>query len=373
MKFAWLTDMNVSGYRNLSVPLCEHLANNGHTVRVMGIGYDGEEHFFPFSIISCEHFDQMFAMVTNLLRMEEIDTLIVALDLSVQEKVISMFQERKFKYWGIFPVEAPPLQQSWVNVINRMDKVFVLSEFGTEEVKKHGIHATHLQVGVDTEAWKIPVPEERVMLRGSYGIAEDEFLILTVADNQERKFLSRTAQIVRDFKKQFDRDVRWILVTRIHLEDIGWRLQDLITDMGLVNNFLPLERGMSFKELWSLYAMADCFLITSKTEGVGIPALEAMACGVPVVATNVTGLAESMRKGGGFPIAVEQLEDDWIDPFGNSHRWFASIKDGVRQLNNVSQGLGTESVRSRARGYVQTLQWKNSGDVLLRSIENAQA
>lgn len=372
MKFAWLTDMQVSGYRNLSVPLCEHLVNNGHTVRVMGIGYGGEEHPFPFSIIPCEHFDQMFAMVQNLIRMEELDVVVVALDLSIQEKVISMFPERKFKYWGIFPLEAPPLQNSWAEVIRKMDQVFVLSEFGAEEVKKRGIHANYLPVGVDTEAWKIPTPEERAMLRGSYGIAEDEFVILTVADNQERKFLSRTAQIVRDFKKQFSRDVRWILVTRIHLEDIGWRLQDLIVDMGLLNNFLPLERGMPFKELWSLYAMADAFLITSKTEGVGIPALEAMACGLPVVATNVTGLAESMRKGGGFPIDVEQLEDDWIDPFGNSHRWFASIKSGVRQLNNVAEGLGVESQVKQARGYVETLNWKNSGNVLVR-VANAQA
>lgn len=209
------------------------------------------------------------------------------------------------------------------------------------------------------------------MLRGSYGYTDEDFVILTVADNQERKNLSRTAQIIRDFRDKYQVSVKWVLVTRIH-SDVGWNLDDLSTAMNLKQEMLPLDRGMSFKELWALYALADCFLLTSKAEGVGIPALEAMAVGLPVVATDCTGLAESMRNGGGFPILPEKLEDDFIDPFGSSYRYLASPSSGVRQLHNVYTKQGTEVAKSRGRGYVETLRWERSAQIINTKLEELQ-
>jgi glycosyltransferase involved in cell wall biosynthesis len=52
-------------------------------------------------------------------------------------------------------------------------------------------------------------------------------------------------------------------------------------------------RGMvSDGELAQLYAQCDCFLFASLNEGFGLPPLEAMACGAPVVASAVTALPE---------------------------------------------------------------------------------
>jgi glycosyltransferase involved in cell wall biosynthesis len=41
-----------------------------------------------------------------------------------------------------------------------------------------------------------------------------------------------------------------------------------------------------------LYSQADCFLFASLNEGFGLPPLEAMACGTPVVTSAVTSLPE---------------------------------------------------------------------------------
>lgn len=46
-----------------------------------------------------------------------------------------------------------------------------------------------------------------------------------------------------------------------------------------------------------LLANADCFLLPSESESFGLSALEALACGVPVVASNVGGLPEVVRDG----------------------------------------------------------------------------
>lgn len=366
MKIVWLTDMDVrgSGYKNLSVPLCTKLTESGHEIKVLGINYKGEEHNFPFSIIPCGVLTHAQAMVANLRNMWDFDVMIVALDIPLQEKIMSLFPERDFEYWGIFPVEAPPLTRSWAATLNLMDRQFIISEFGTEAAHKVGVSlAEFLPVGIDAEAWKVPTPKERQMLRTSYGYSDDDFVVLTVADNQERKFLSRTAQIIQAFKDTHHVSVRWILVTRQN-SPVGWKLGDLAADLNLVNEFMPLERGMSFKELWSLYAMSDCFLLTSKAEGIGMPVIEAMSVGIPVVATRCTGMEESMTKGGGFPIEPEEHEVRFIDPFGNGNRYFASVKSGVQQLLNVYEKQGTKEQCSKARGYVETLDWDSSAQIL---------
>jgi glycosyltransferase involved in cell wall biosynthesis len=46
------------------------------------------------------------------------------------------------------------------------------------------------------------------------------------------------------------------------------------------------------EDLPALYSGADCFLMPSLYEGFGFPVLEAMACGTPVVSSNVSSLPE---------------------------------------------------------------------------------
>jgi len=365
LNLIWISDFDIigSGYLNLSVPLCTGLANKGHNIKAIGIGYKGQEHFYPFSIIPCTSIQESLMMFQNIYNMWHYDALIVAMDLHVHNPFLQILQNKKpFSYVGISPIEAPPLCMTWAMVLSQADKAFIISEFGAEEARRVGvIEAEHLQIGIDTETWQPATLEEKKTFRSAMlGIEDDTFVVLTIADNQERKNLAAAMEIFKEFSK--DKKALYVLVTREN-SPVGWRLRDYAQELGITNKFMLFERGMPFKELWMMYACADCFLLTSKSEGLGMCLLESMAMKIPTIATDCTGMAELLANDRGILIPSEYTHRD---PFGNGTRWWIDKKLAVEALQNVYDKTIYPSINvtysdiEDARKYVEDRNWEQS-------------
>lgn len=351
-RIAYFSDYDLagSGYLNISVPLCNELTKLGHEVKAIGLGYHGQEHDNLFSIIPCQDFNDFNAIVQNLTKKWPFDVFMVALDIPHHERILSMpvFQQRKFKYIGIMPVEAGPVCISWAIVLSLMDKCFIISEYGTQQAKEVGVNAEHLQVGVDTKEWHPVTPEEKQKLREALGIDKDVFVVLTVADNQERKNPHRLIETFAGFAQ--NKKAKYILVTR-EFNPAGGKLRDYAQEKGIQQNFMLFERGMAHKQLFGLYAMSDAFLLCSKSEGLGMPILEAMAMGTPVVATNCTAISELLADGRGLLVDYDYQHRDC---FGNGWRYWFSKDKGVEKLNQIYD-FGFDA--SLAREYVEKRTW----------------
>ena len=87
----------------------------------------------------------------------------------------------------------------------------------------------------------------------------------------------------------------------------------------------------------ALYSGATAFLYVSLYEGFGLPPLEAMACGAPVVASDTTSLPEVV---GDAALSVNPLESQ-------------SIADGIRQISTGGEFRDCLRIRGleRARGF----------------------
>jgi glycosyltransferase involved in cell wall biosynthesis len=169
-------------------------------------------------------------------------------------------------------------------------------------------------------------------------------------------------------KKEVTRDISWTLVTRLD-SPVGWKLDDLFMRYGIMDRVAIYNRGMPVDKLWLLYAAANCFLLTSKAEGLALPLLEAMACRVTTVGTNHAAIAEHLDGRLGYLIEPEYGH---LDPFGNGWRVWASAEDGIRKLTWLYEHGPDKDMLDRAEAYVRARTWEQAGQVLVEAIEKVK-
>jgi glycosyltransferase involved in cell wall biosynthesis len=136
----------------------------------------------------------------------------------------------------------------------------------------------------------LPLRGERDAVRAELGVAADEVVVLTVANLRPVKDYPTLLMAARTV---LDRDphVRFFAVGGGRLEDDMHALQ---RGLGLGYRF-QLLGGRS--DATRLMAGADVFVLPSREEGYPVALMEAMALGLPVVATGVGGVPEAVRDG----------------------------------------------------------------------------
>lgn len=358
-----------SGYSNIGMELCKRLAAIGYDVKVLGIGYTGQEYNENFSIIPCSTLQDVGGTMNNLKYIWGVDVVICALDINFfQEQIFPAAQQLGLKYICITPLESDPLCITWSAMLSKMDKVFFISQFGTDEAIKAGVSAEHIEIGIDTVSWRVRTEEEYSKIRTTLGFSKEDFVVLTVADNQERKNLGHGFQIVKGLKDA-GVPVKYILVTREN-SMVGWKLYDLAYSTNLSSELRVFQSGMPFQDLYMLYCAADALLLPSKGEGLGLPVMEAMSVGVPVVATQTGAIPELLgnnERGWVVPF------DYWYyDPFGNQKRYFISVPKAVESMMEViAQNQDGKIVDKllKARQFMEAKNWDKPAEQIHKAIE----
>lgn len=375
----YVTDMNMggvnsaeqavprSGFANIGIELCRGLCELGHNVKVLGLGYTGQEHDEPFSIVPCNTLNDVGGYMNNLKFLWNADVVVVAMDIHrYQEAIFPVSKKVGLKYVCITPLESDPLCITWANLLREMDKVFFISKFGADEARKAGVKAEHLDVGIDTKSWRLRTEEEYKQIRKSLGIDDEEFVVITVADNQERKALGRGFQILKELKELHGVKLKHILVTREHSQ-VGWKLYDLAYELDLSSELKVFQNGMPFADLYALYCGADAYLSCSKGEGLGVPIMESMSIGIPVVANSVGALTELLSEDRGWLVKWNSW---YYDPFGNQKRYDISIEDAVKKLLQVMEFSSDVVTKTHnARKFMEGKSWKRSSKQLSDAIE----
>lgn len=130
----------------------------------------------------------------------------------------------------------------------------------------------------------------RAAIREEFGIGDDEFVVGTVANFRPQKDYPNLLRAAQELMNR-DVPVRIIAVGQGPDED---EIRSLHWDLGLTDRvILPGFRDDAVRVM----AACDAFTLASQWEGLPVAVMEALALGLPIVATDVGGMAEELTDG----------------------------------------------------------------------------
>ncbi len=190
--------------------------------------------------------------------------------------------------------------------LDSADKIIVISGATKEYVLRLGAKPKKVQViynGVDLERFK-PTAAKREEIRRKHGIPKDAIVALTV---RRLVYKNGVDTLIDCAKIAVKKNPRIVFLAVGKGPDMN-SVQLQVEHLGIAENF-KLAGFVSDEDLPSYYNAADLFVLPSKSgEGLPLVALEAMACGLPVVATNVGGIGEILMKNYGKLVPPNQPE-----------------------------------------------------------------
>lgn len=176
-----------------------------------------------------------------------------------------------------------------VNGLRHADHIIADSDSTTDDLKVFlGIDSHHVQVVplAVSSVFQVIDSNEVDSFRLQLGIPSDAVCLLYVGSVQIRKNVLSILKAVNILKS---------CGTPVHLlvagENFSSNQRTFIDSHQLEDNIIHLGQ-LDHQSLVPVYNAADVFVFPSLYEGFGMPVLEAMACGTPVVTSNVSSLPE---------------------------------------------------------------------------------
>jgi glycosyltransferase involved in cell wall biosynthesis len=174
----------------------------------------------------------------------------------------------------------------------------VCEELGNMGIEKERI--TYIPNGVDVQLFK-PVPDKTV-LRTKIGIPEDDIVILSVGQLSVVKQPETLIKIFSILENKL-KNLTLCVAGKGELTDFS---HNLVKKMGLRK--IKFLGHIELKDLPALYTCADYYIITSKYEGLPLTLLEAMASGLPCIASDISQFSIVREANCGINIDFNNIE-----------------------------------------------------------------
>ena len=192
---------------------------------------------------------------------------------------------------GFTTTEVDGVPKDWVKVLNEMNEIWTTSEFAKKGFKNSGVKPKifNMQEGIDPEYFHPDVKpfennvDRKFLFISNFawgrrkGIEE-----LFEAFSKEFSYKEDVALVIKALPSYHDMDIKKDMANLYHRSDsapiLVW---DSILPSYLLSGF---------------YTAGHCFVFPTRGEGFGLPPLEALACGIPVITTGYSGTMDYLIK-----------------------------------------------------------------------------
>ena len=181
--------------------------------------------------------------------------------------------------------------------LKRADRIITISEFSKKEIIKYVDYPENkIEVVYPAVNHKIFTKTGEREIVKELDISQDSKIVLYVGSEQPRQNVPNLINAFSKLKKRIS-NIKLVKIGRPQFYGARDKILKLIDDLGLNDDVIFIDY-VSEEDLPKWYNASDVLVYPCEYAGFGLPPLEAMACGTPVITSNTTSLPEVVGDGG---------------------------------------------------------------------------
>ena len=202
---------------------------------------------------------------------------------------------------GYSMLEVTGIPSDWVEQANALDEIWVPSHFNLETFRESGVNKpiNVMPLGVDINHFNPFISSRKQGGR---------YVFISIFEWSERK---APEILLKAYNQEFSSSDDVLLLLKVINNDPSVNIERQVEAMRLRSDRAPVVLMLNQKvpsyQMGSLYRSSDCFVLPTRGEGWGMPTLEAMACGLPVISTPWSAQTEFFNEEIGYPIEVKRM------------------------------------------------------------------
>lgn len=394
MKILLVGDAVVStGFASCTHAAADALHVAGHEVTILGINHGGDPApQYPYPIYPCrsllEGARDAFGVARLPALVERIQPDLVMILQDPWNIDVYLAQLRHKLPVGVnVPVvgwlAADGMNQKAAPELNALAHVIVWTQFAADELRAGGYTGTMSVIPLGVDHSTFYPRNQSVARRRIFGEIEGlepgkAFIVGAIGRNQLRKRLDLTIEYFADWVHSCNHRDAWLYLHCAPTGEDGADIRSLakfwkVADRILIARSIVPGAGASVDHMAHVYSALDVYASTSQGEGWGLPALEAMACGVPCL---IPDFAAFGPKGwvGDAAIRVPSHSHLLTAPMGAAMYTIGAVpnrSDFVYELESLYCSSMHRAVHShRGLRRAKEFSWETTGQMMRVELEN---
>lgn len=262
---------------------------------------------------------QEFAYIQNSLEMDK--TIITCHDL-----IPWVYEKDRSQFW-----------KDNISGLKKADAIITISEFSKDEIIKHlDCSAKNVYIVKDAVDHAVYYKNRDKSILRSLNILNEEFIVLYVGSETPRQNVPVLIKAFSKLKKKVP-NIKLVKIGESQSYGARENILKLINDLHLQEDvifvgYVPEE------DMPRWYNAADVLVYPCEYAGFGLPPLEAMACGTPVITSNTTSLPEVVGDAGIMidPHDIDLMADKMYEILINNGLSDDLVKKGIERAKLFS-------------------------------------